>query len=68
MHVLYCLYGCSLWVYHYCMLQDGQTALFEAAGRGHADIVKMLVDYGAVVDIRDEVAIVLWVWLHYQST
>ena len=37
------------------MLQLGQTALFKAAGGGHADTVKMLVDYGATVDIRDEV-------------
>ena len=37
------------------MLQFGRTALFTAAGRGHADTVKMLVDCGAAVDIRDEV-------------
>ena len=37
------------------MLQYGQTALFKAAGGGHADTVKMLVDYGAAVDVRDEV-------------
>ena len=38
------------------MLQYGQTALFNAAEEGHADTVKMLVDYGATVDIRDEVS------------
>ena len=36
-------------------LQDGQTALFYAASRGHTDTVKMLVDYGAAVDFRDKV-------------
>ena len=34
------------------MLQDGQTALFNS---GNADVVKILVDKGAVVDIRDKV-------------
>ena len=37
------------------MLQYGQTALFKAAEKGHADTVKMLVNYGATVDIRDKV-------------
>ena len=37
------------------MLQYGQTALFKAARRGHADTVKMLVDCDAAVDVRDEV-------------
>ena len=34
------------------MLQNGRTALFDA---GNAEVVKMLVDYGAVVDIKDKV-------------
>ena len=38
------------------MLQDGWTALFEAAGGGHSDTVKMFVDYGAAVDIKSKVA------------
>ena len=37
------------------MLQDGQTALFHAAYWGGAAAVKMLVDYGATVDIQDKV-------------
>lgn len=37
------------------MLQDGETALFEAASSGNADVVKMLVKYGVAVDIRDKV-------------
>ena len=32
-----------------------QTALFKAAKGGHADTVKMLVDCGTAVDIRDKV-------------
>ena len=39
----------------YTMLQDGETALFEAASSGNADVVKMLVKYGVAVDIRDKV-------------
>lgn len=39
----------------YLMLQDGETALFEAAWLGCADIVKMLVEYGVVVDCKDKV-------------
>ena len=45
-------------VVHYSttvLLQHGQTALFKAARWGHTDTVKILVDYGAAVDIRDEV-------------
>ena len=38
------------------MLQDGETALYRAAMRGHAEVIKVLVDYGAAVDIRDKVA------------
>ena len=38
------------------MLQYGWTALFEAAGGGHSDTVKMFVDYGAAVDIKSKVA------------
>ena len=37
------------------MLQDGWTALFEAAGGGHSDTVKMLVDNGAAIDIKNKV-------------
>ena len=38
-----------------CCVQDGQTALWWAAKKGYANIVKMLVDYGAALDIRDVV-------------
>ena len=44
-------YGISTTV----LLQYGQTALFLPAREGHADIVKLLVNYGAAVDIRDKV-------------
>ena len=37
------------------MLQDGDTALHNAAVRGHIEAVKTLVDCGAAVDIRDQV-------------
>ena len=38
------------------MLQWGRTALHLAAViAGHGEVVKLLVKYGAVVDIRDKV-------------
>ena len=37
------------------MLQDGWTALYWAAFKGHVEVIKMLVKYGAAVDIRDKV-------------
>ena len=36
-------------------MQDGETTLFTAAWSGAADVVKMLVEYGVAVDIKDEV-------------
>lgn len=52
----YCLYGGISTTVLLSILQDGQTALFNTT---NADVIKMLVEYGASVDIRDEVAIVL---------
>ena len=37
------------------MLQHGDTALHDAAAHGEVEAVKALVDYGAAVDIRNEV-------------
>ena len=39
------------------MLQDGWTALHEAALKGHVEVIKMLIKYGAAVDIRKKVTI-----------
>ena len=36
------------------MIQNGETALHRAALYGHVEVVKMLVEYGAVVDIRNK--------------
>ena len=38
-------------------LQDGWTAIYNAALAGYADIVKILIDHGAKVDLRDTVCI-----------
>ena len=35
-------------------IQNGETALHRAALGGRVEVVKMLVDYGAVVDIRNK--------------
>ena len=37
------------------MLQEGRNALYQAANEGHIEVVKMLVKYGAAVDIRNKV-------------
>ena len=37
------------------MLQNGDTALHNAARNGHVEVVEILVKYGAAVDIRNEV-------------
>ena len=37
------------------MLQDGETALHKASLWDHVEVVKILVDYEAAVDIRNKV-------------
>ena len=37
------------------MLQDGQTALYVAAWADKAEVINLLVNHGAAVDIRDKV-------------
>ena len=39
------------------VLQDDETALHEAALEGRAEVAKVLVKYGAAVDIRNKVFI-----------
>ena len=39
------------------MLQRGETALYLAVEEGHGEVVKLLVKYRAVVDIRDKVIV-----------
>ena len=36
-------------------LQDGDTPLISAAGKGHTDIASMLLDYGADKDAKNNV-------------
>ena len=48
------------------MLQDGDTALHQAAQRSYGsyiEVVKLLVKYGASVDIANMVASLLYSWL-----
>ena len=40
-------------------LQNGDTALINAAMKGHTSTVKILVNHGAAVDIQNKVAVVL---------
>ena len=37
------------------MLQDGDTALHDAAWRGKVEVIDLLVKHGAAVDIRGKV-------------
>ena len=39
-------------------MQDGHTALMIASNNGEAGTVRVLVDHGAVVDLRDSVRII----------
>ena len=38
-----------------CRIQSGLTALYWAARKGYVNIVQMLINYGAAVDIRTKV-------------
>ena len=38
-----------------CCVQSGETALYWAAWRGDVDIVQILINFHAAVDIRDKV-------------
>ncbi len=38
-------------------MQNGYTALIEAAHKGHADCVRLLIDAGADKDAKDEVRV-----------
>ena len=40
-------------------LQEGDTALINAASNGHTSTVNILVDYGAATDIRNKVTAIL---------
>ena len=41
------------------MFQDGDTALHDAAYNNSAEVIPLLVKYGAVLDIRNEVLFLL---------
>ena len=48
------------------VMQNGSTALHCAAVEGHADVVDVLVDHGAVVEAKDKVCINIF-WLIFYS-
>ena len=39
-------------------MQVGRTALMYASGKGEADTVRVLLDHGAVVDLKNNVRII----------
>ena len=55
---MYTIYG--VYVSNRCIffvLQDGQTALMDAAENGHREVVELLIKHGADVNAIDEVSI-----------
>ena len=53
---MYTIYG--VYVSNRCIffvLQDGQTALMDAAQNGHREVVELLIKHGADVNAKDEV-------------
>ena len=48
-------------------IQDGETALHRAALGGYIEVVKMLVDYGAAVDIRNKAYIATDLDVYYNN-
>ena len=58
-HYQHCSGGlCPLFTAHTCTVlppQRGCTALIEAALMGHSETVRVLVQYGADLNVRDEV-------------
>ena len=49
----------------HCNVQEGETALHNAASGGHRDLVLALLDRGAAIDAVDNVRLSL---LYYNST
>ena len=43
-----------------CCVQSGPTALYWAAGKGHDNIVQMLVDHGTAVDLGRSNEVIVW--------
>ena len=35
------------------LFQDGQAALYFAVSEGHADVIELLINYGAAVAVTD---------------
>ena len=48
-----------LYCFIFISLQDGHTALIDAATKGYTSIVKILLDRGAATDIRNKVTDIL---------
>jgi ankyrin repeat protein len=43
---------------HLALAQDGRTALMRAAGEGHADCARLLLDAGADKNAKSKVVII----------
>ena len=48
----------NMWSNEFCILQEGETALFCACNSGESETVSLLLKVGAKTDIQEEVAIV----------
>jgi len=47
--------------------ENGNTALHEAVGQGHFDVVRVLLAFGARTNIRTSSDKSLWIWLPCQA-
>ena len=41
-----------------CVLQNNETALMKASENGHLDVVKLLAEHGAKVNVKSKVSCV----------
>ena len=54
--LLFCLFTNFLVCFFYLLAQEGWTALIYAAGYGHTEVVSLLVERGADLDLQDGVS------------
>ena len=46
-------------------MQDGESSLMCASVGGHVEVVKMLLEHGARVDLMNKVLVIIYVVVYY---